>query len=94
MTNRITIDSHGTSVESELFSPAGAPTGGVIIVAHGSDGMTEPWAAMIREYAISLAAKGFTTLIPNYFEKDGNQSWPPGILGIGGEAAVLGRGRQ
>jgi dienelactone hydrolase len=39
--------------------------------------MTEPWAAMIREYAIELAEKGFTALIPAYFEKTGTTSGLP-----------------
>jgi dienelactone hydrolase len=69
MTNLISIDSHGTAIQAELFRPAGAINCGAIVVAHGSDGMTGLWAAQIREYATDLAAKGFTALIPNYFTK-------------------------
>lgn len=76
ITNTISIDSHGTAIQSELFRPAGASNAAAIIVVHGSDGMTEPWAAGIREYATDLAAKGFTAIIPNYFEKTGT---PPGL---------------
>jgi dienelactone hydrolase len=76
MAKLIDIDSHGTAIQTELFSPAGALNGGAIIVAHGSDGMTEPWAAMIREYATELAAKGFNALIPNYFGKTGTTPGP------------------
>ena len=68
MTNLITIDSHGTAIQAELFTPAGT-SNGAIIVAHGSDGMIEPWAALIREYASELAARGFAAFIPNYFGK-------------------------
>lgn len=71
MTNSISIDSHGTPIQAELFRPVGTANGGVIIVAHGSDGMNEPWAAMIRDYATELTGKGFTALIPNYFVKTG-----------------------
>jgi len=71
ISSTVSIDSHGTAIQTELFSPAGASNGAAVIVVHGSDGMTEPWAASIREYAIDLAAMGFTALIPNYFEKTG-----------------------
>ena len=65
----IGIDSHGTPIQVEFFAPASASNGGAIIVAHGSDGMNEPWAGMIHEYATELAGKGFTVLIPHYLEK-------------------------
>lgn len=66
----ISIDSHATVIQAELFSPAaGSSNGAAIIVAHGSDGMNEPWAAMIREYARELAVRGFTAVIPHYFDK-------------------------
>jgi dienelactone hydrolase len=70
MATLIRIDSHGTAIQAEMFTPT-VPNGGTVIVAHGSDGMTEPWAAMIREYATELAGKGFTALIPEYFGKTG-----------------------
>jgi dienelactone hydrolase len=69
MSNLISIDSHGTAIQTELFRPAGASNRGAIVVAHGSDGMTGLWAGQIREYATELAAEGFTALIPNYFTK-------------------------
>jgi len=46
-----------------MFNAAGAPNGGIVVIAYGSDGMTDdlngPWAAMIREYAGELSRKGF-----------------------------------
>src|SRR6266567_1254617 len=72
----VRINSHGTSVQAELFSPAGASNGGAVIVAYGADGLTEPWATMIREYASELAVKCFNALIPDYFEKTGST---PGV---------------
>lgn len=86
MADQITIDSHGAAIQAELFRPAGASNGGAVIVAHGSDGMTDTWAPMIREYASDLAARGFVALIPNYFEKTrtapGLEVWsaPPASL--------------
>src|SRR5882672_7281492 len=67
----VRINSHGTAVQAETFTPT-APNGGAVIVAYGSDGMTEPWASMIREYASELASKGFNSLIPDYFGKTGS----------------------
>jgi dienelactone hydrolase len=71
MSNQISVNSHGTPIQTDLFSPAGTPNGAAVIVVHGSDGMAEPWAAMIRDYATELAANGFNALIPSYFGKTG-----------------------
>ena len=59
----------------ELFSPAGAPNGGAIVLAYGSDGFVDnahgPWATMLRGYATELAGKGFTAVVPDYFQRTG-----------------------
>lgn len=68
----ITINSHSQTLQVEVFSPAGPGYRGTVVVVHGSDGMGDPWAAMIREYATDLAGKGFTALIPHYFDKTGS----------------------
>ena len=70
-TKTVNVASHGTRIPVELFEPAGAANGGAIVVAHGSDGMQEPWAGLIREYGAELAAKGFAVLIPDYFASTG-----------------------
>ena len=75
MTQLIDIHSHGTAIPTEVFPPVGAPNG-AIVIAHGSDGMAEPWAALIREYGADLAGKGFTAFIPSYFAKTGTN---PGL---------------
>ena len=66
----IHIPSHGKSMTAELYTPAGSSATGLIVIAYGSDGLTDdlsgPWATMIRGYADSLAGKGFTALIPDY----------------------------
>jgi dienelactone hydrolase len=72
----VTITGRGNNIPAELYHPAGAGNGGAIVVTHGSDGMREPWAALIREYAADLAANGFTVLVPDYFASTGT---PPGI---------------
>jgi carboxymethylenebutenolidase len=71
MTSLINIDSHGTTIQTEVLRPPGTPNGGAVVVAHGSDGMAEPWADLIRAYATELAGQGFTAFIPNYFAKTG-----------------------
>ena len=80
MTNPIEIDSHGTPIRTEVFYPPAAGNGGAIIIAHGSDGMAEPWASQIRQYAADLADKGFTALIPSYFRKTGSAAGPTVLL--------------
>ena len=72
MTNTISITSHGKSMTAELYTPAGTTTNtGVIIIAYGSDGLTDdltgPWATMIRGYADSFVEKGCAAIIPDYF---------------------------
>src|SRR6266508_1794964 len=74
-TDLLDIDSHGTAIRTEVFHPPGLPDA-AIVLAHGSDGMTEPWAALIREYATELAGKGFIAFIPSYFAKTGTVSGP------------------
>ncbi len=69
MTELMDIDSHGISIRTEVFHPLGQLNGATVVLAHGSDGMNEPWAALIREYAAELAEKGFTVFIPSYFAK-------------------------
>src|SRR5690242_20385341 len=74
-TTLMNIDSHGKTIPTEVFHPPGQPNG-AIVIAHGSDGMTEPWASLIREYGAELAGKGFTGFIPNYFAKTGTAPGP------------------
>jgi dienelactone hydrolase len=79
MRTTTTFASAGWSIGAELFLPAGTQNGGVVIVAHGSDGLTNnltgPWRAMIEEYCNGLAEKGFVALTPHYFDRTGT---PPG----------------
>jgi dienelactone hydrolase len=69
----ITFKSSGHIIHSELFDAGGTPSGGAVVIAHGSDGMTDnlsgPWGIMIRDYAKELSLKGFTVLVPFYFER-------------------------
>jgi dienelactone hydrolase len=71
MTN---FTSGGTTIPAELYTPAGTPNGGVIVIAYGSDGMSEPWTTMIQGYANALCLKGFITIIPDYFSKTGTKA--------------------
>lgn len=76
MSTWIQIDSQGKPVPMEVFEPSGTRNNCAIVIAHGSDGMVEPWAAVIREYAAELAGQGFTAWIPNYFAKTGTAAGP------------------
>jgi carboxymethylenebutenolidase len=46
------------------------------VIAHGSDGMVAPWAAMVREYATELARANFHVIIPEYFARTATK---PGV---------------
>jgi dienelactone hydrolase len=65
--------SGGKSIAADLFQPPGVPNGGVVVIAYGSDGLVDTahgaWASMIRQYGRDLAHKGFTALIPDYFQR-------------------------
>lgn len=79
MANTITISSHGKSMAAMFYTPASTTTTtthGAIIIGYGSDGMNTPWGKMIEEYAESLAAKGFSVLIPNYLTVTNTQAGP------------------
>jgi dienelactone hydrolase len=68
----ISYTSRGLTTTAELYSSAGTTPGALIVIAYGSDGLTDnlsgPWATMIRDYADSLAQKGFVALIPDYLD--------------------------
>jgi dienelactone hydrolase len=80
MSSAESFSSRGKSVDVEVFAPSGTPNGGFVVIAYGSDGMTDhlngPWATMIRGYAADLTQKGFTTLVPDYFGSTGTQPGP------------------
>lgn len=70
MSNKTDFPSQGKTISAELYSPASTAGTGVIVIAYGSDGLTDyltgPWATMIRGYAKALAEGGFVVLIPDY----------------------------
>lgn len=68
--------STGVTIPLELHRPAGPANGAAVIVLYGSDGMNEPWAAMIRDYAVALANKGFLAVIPDYLATTGSRPGP------------------
>jgi len=83
MSKTINFKSGTTVIPAEMFDATGTSNGGVVVIAYGSDGMTDdlngPWATMIREYADELSRKGFATIIPYYFAKTGTE---PGISAL------------
>jgi len=75
----ISYTSRGVAITAELSTPTGTPPRGLVVIAYGSDGLTDnlsgPWGTMIRGYADSLAQAGFVALIPDYL---GATKTPPG----------------
>ncbi|MGZ8212938.1 MAG: dienelactone hydrolase family protein [Methylosarcina sp.] len=65
--------SSGKTYSIDIFNPNISPNGGVIIIAHGSDGPIDndngPWLTMMTGYARDLAEKGFVALMPNYLDE-------------------------
>jgi dienelactone hydrolase len=76
---KISYTSRGVAITAELSTPTATSPRGLIVIAYGSDGLTDnlsgPWATMIRDYADSLAREGFVALIPDYL---GVTRTPPG----------------
>jgi dienelactone hydrolase len=70
----------GHTLSSEFHPATTTPVKGAVVIAYGSDGLTDqlngPWATMIRDYAESIAALGFHALIPDYL---GFTKTAPGI---------------
>ena len=66
----------GNTISGELYKPAGIPNGGAVVIAYGSDGMKEPWATMIREYARELSGKNYSVLIPDYLKSTNSAPGP------------------
>jgi carboxymethylenebutenolidase len=69
MPDLIHIDSHGASIPNEVCGYPAASRRAAVVLVHGSDGMVDPWADLIREFAADLAGKGFAAFIPSYFDK-------------------------
>tara|TARA_R110002073_G_scaffold96276_2_gene222579 strand:- start:1945 stop:2712 length:768 start_codon:yes stop_codon:yes gene_type:complete len=67
--------SQGVAITGELYTPAAATNTGLVVIAYGSDGLTDhltgPWETMIRDYAESLAESGFVALIPDFLAVTG-----------------------
>ena len=64
-----TFNSAGINIDTEIFAPTGVQSGGVIVIAYGSDGMAPPWGPMIQSYAEELAKNAFVVSIPHYFQR-------------------------
>jgi dienelactone hydrolase len=75
MSTTVTFSSDGSSISAEVYSAASGGKGGIVVIAYGSDGMTDnlngPWASMIRDYAEKLSSQGHTAIIPDYFARTG-----------------------
>ena len=66
ITTRVTTN--GIAINADLYAPVAATTSsGLVILAYGTDGMSEPWGTQIRGYAEGLSQLGFISMIPDYF---------------------------
>jgi dienelactone hydrolase len=76
MSTAIKFSSYGSSISAEVFRPA-VGEGGIVVIAYGSDGMTDnlnnPLASMIRDYDEKLSSQGHTAIIPDYFARTGTE---------------------
>lgn len=59
--------SSGIPIPTELFYPTGTPNGGVVVLVHGSDGLNEPWLALMGQFATEVSRSGFVVSMPSYF---------------------------
>ncbi|HEV7878408.1 MAG TPA: dienelactone hydrolase family protein [Bradyrhizobium sp.] len=60
-------------ITTKVFRPSGPANGGVVIIAYGSEGLTDDlhgtWKTMIEGYADDLTKKGFVVSVPDYFAR-------------------------
>ena len=70
------------SMPAELYAPAGTTARGAIIIAHGTDGLTDhlngPWATTMRDYAISFESERIRCDHPRVFHDHGYVAWTSG----------------
>ncbi len=84
--NSITFSSGGLSIPAELYPPTIPASGSAVVIAHGSDGITDhrngPWATMMRDYASTFSRKGCAVLLPYYFERTGTEPGEEAMLSM------------
>lgn len=77
MLTQTNFTSQGVPITGELYTPAAATKTGLVIIAYGTDGLTNhltgPWEKMIRDYAESLASSGFVAMIPDFLAVTGTK---------------------
>jgi len=71
-----TFDSQGVPLKIEVFEPTTAGSHPAVVIAYGTDGMTNGVGDLItgsgdaiRDFADELAKAGYVALIPDYFER-------------------------
>lgn len=90
-----TFDNHGTKLPIEVFEPATAGTHPAVVIAYGTDGMTNGVGDLprsgdaIRDFAGKLTAAGYVVLIPDYFRRTGTRPGPEAL-----EAATIPKNRD
>lgn len=61
------------AIPGELYKPSGTAMTGLVVIAYGTHGWTDPWTAMMRGYAGDLAGRGLFALMPDYFASTGTK---------------------
>ena len=86
MITSITYPSGGKAIPADLYDQPAGTKAGVVVVAYGSDGLTNnlhgPWGTLIGGYAKALATRGFVVLVPHYLEATGTAPGDPAIQSI------------
>lgn len=77
----ITYPSGADTIRAEHYNQAARRTHpSTVILVHGADGITDhlngPWASTMRDLATDFTNRGFSVLMPYYFEKTGTDPGP------------------
>lgn len=59
--------SNAQTVRGLIYKPTGPANGAAVVLMHSSDGLSVD-AHLFDAHAIQMAARGYTVLVPNYFE--------------------------
>jgi dienelactone hydrolase len=65
------LDSGGTLVTVECFSPTARVKHPLVLLLHGSGGLEQATGEVFQGIARKMAARGYVVLIPHYFDRKG-----------------------
>jgi len=83
MHKTIKFTSRGKEVNAEFYDPQVRDSAGVVVIAYGTDGLTNDrsgeWETMIRGYADAIADLGFYAIIPDYLSATDTSPGPAAL---------------